>query len=146
MLIACDSNTEIAKSSKDDWQNKSIKYFWPKNFTSQYTDHGLKFASVTRQLYSTQTNACVQDCGLIVCPSEPWLAYAPDGVIIKYSRLFGLLEMKCPCNLPDIDIRSLQAKCKRFLCFNKQNVFLKNPNAYLHSVTSQLACLQLFFL
>ena len=37
--------------SKDDWQNKSIKYFWFKDFSSKYTNHGIEFEPEARECY-----------------------------------------------------------------------------------------------
>ncbi|KAK0178540.1 hypothetical protein PV327_007421 [Microctonus hyperodae] len=95
-------------------------------------NHGLKFESVARQLYFIQTDAFlyIRDCELLDCPSEPCLAYYPDGVINNYDELFRLLVMKCPCDIPNVDIRSLHAKCKRLLRFDEENIFLKNPHVF----------------
>lgn len=71
---------------------------------SKYTDHGMKIEPVARQIYSTQVKFYTQDCELLVCSSEPWLAYSPDGKVIKNGRLLRLLGIKCPYDSQDVEI------------------------------------------
>ncbi|KAK0171487.1 hypothetical protein PV327_011221, partial [Microctonus hyperodae] len=116
----CDStlSTNILNNStmelKDCCKKVYNKYVMCDNISQTAIEtngyHGVKFEPIARELYSTQTNACVQDCGLLVCPSETWLAYSPDGVVIKDGELFRLLEIKCPYDLTDVDIQSLKFK------------------------------------
>ena len=63
-------------------------------------------------MYAKETNLLVQECGLIVSDIEPWMAYSPDGVVIKDFQVFRLLEIKCPYELINTTNEILLKKCK----------------------------------
>lgn len=118
------------------------KYFWSKEFKNKYTIHGNKYESVARKLYIKTTALFVQECGLIVSKSEPWLAYSPDGVVIKNSRLWRLLEIKCPFELQDTEKETLLKKYK-FLCLVKDELKLKTRHQYYAQIQFGMALLDL---
>lgn len=41
--------------SDDQWETKSNNYFWPKQFSSKFTNHGIEFENIARDLYSQKT-------------------------------------------------------------------------------------------
>ncbi|EFA12075.1 hypothetical protein TcasGA2_TC006882 [Tribolium castaneum] len=82
--------------NKTDWENKSIKYFWPKKFSNKTTRHGIECEFLARQIYEKVEKVTVIQCGLIVPPQSPFLAYSPNGVVMKNMKPWKLLEIKCP--------------------------------------------------
>lgn len=82
-----------------DWSKKSSKYFSPKNFTSEYTDHGIACESAARKKFqdTVTEGEIVYTTGLIVSVKNPWLGYSPDGVIFQNGKPVSVLEIKCPC-------------------------------------------------
>lgn len=81
---------------KPDWTMKSSKFFNPTSFTSEYTNHGLKFEEAARKKFVSMTNKKVVEVGLIISQRNPWLAFSPDGVIFENGAPSELLEIKCP--------------------------------------------------
>lgn len=103
----------------DDWSSKAKKYFWPKNynlaikkydycqsryifilillkFSSKYIRHGIESEEEARECFKRKTNFDIIQTGLIICEKQPWLAYSPDGIIMKDGEPYRLLEIKCP--------------------------------------------------
>ena len=54
-----------------------------------------------REKYEEAQNAKVLECGLVVCPEQPWLACSPDGVILDSLGRPIVLEIKCPIRCQD---------------------------------------------
>lgn len=129
--------------SKGDWPEKARKYFWAKEFTSKYTDHVNKYESVARALYAKEKDVFIQECGLVVCHSEPWLAYSPDGVVMKNGELCRLLEIKCPFELQDTKRDTLLKKCKAYLSVNGRELRLKEKHQYYAQIQLGMAILKL---
>lgn len=84
--------------SGNDWENKSIKYFYPKNFTNKFIKHGIKYEAEARDVFKEKTGFMVTECGLIISHSNPWLGYSPDGIIMDEDKPVALLEIKCLYN------------------------------------------------
>ncbi|XP_044764327.1 uncharacterized protein LOC123320899 [Coccinella septempunctata] len=72
---------ELFTYSKNEWENKSKKYFYRGSLHNKYTKHGVKFESEPKEAFIAQTSFHVVDCGMVVSNSNPWLGYSPDGVI-----------------------------------------------------------------
>lgn len=126
--------------SKHDWENKSIKYFWPTEFKTKATNHGNKFEAEAREAYMNECLLHVEECGLIICKNEPWLAYSPDGVVIKDSKVYRLLEIKCPLDLQNTERGTLLQKCKYL---NQKEFSLKEKHQYYGQVQLGLTLLNL---
>ena len=124
--------------SKDNWSEKASKYFWNKEFKSKYTSHGVKYENIAREKYITEENKHVEECGLIVCISEPWLGYSPDGIVVKNGRPVKLLEIKCPYDLQSTEQEELVKKCK-FLRLEKGKMILKKKHAYYAQIQFGMA-------
>ena len=97
--------------------------------------------SVARNVYSKEANVFVQECGLIVSQSEPWMAYSPDGVIIENSDTFRLLEIKCPYDLENTIDNSLLKKCK-FLHMVNNNLNIRKKTTILWPNSVWHGCLK----
>lgn len=81
--------------SKNDWETKTVKYFYKHSFTNKFVKHGLKWESQARTVFKDQTKSGVFECGMVVSHSNPWLGFSPDGVIMENDRPHQLLEIKC---------------------------------------------------
>ena len=72
----------------------------PIPFRSSYTEHGIKYEAVARELYikdhlSHHNAHKYRESGLWVSPDKPWLAASPDGLISCKCCGDGVLEIKC---------------------------------------------------
>lgn len=127
--------------NKDNWPDKSLKYFWPQEFSNKYTKHGNKFESIARDVYKNETLSHIEECGLIISESEPWAAYSPDEIVCENST-FKLFEIKCPYELINTSDESLIKKCK-FLCVTNQELRLKEKHQYYGQIQFGITVLNL---
>lgn len=87
---------EIYTYSKNDWEKKCRTYFYPKHFSNVYTKHGIKYEPLAREVFQQNSGFSVLKVGLLICRSQPWLAYSADGILFQNGQPYGLLEIKCP--------------------------------------------------
>lgn len=80
----------------NDWAKTSAKYFWPKKFSSRYTDHGIQHENAARTAYEETIAGIVFVPGFIVSEKHPWLGFSADGIIMEEGKPTKLLEIKCP--------------------------------------------------
>lgn len=104
--------------------------------------HGNAFEGVAKEVYAKETGLYIQDCGLIVCESEPWMAYSPDGIVVKESTVFRLLEIKCPYQIENTENVTLLKKCK-FLHLEKNEIKIKKKHQYYAQIQFGMAVLNL---
>ncbi|XP_044754717.1 uncharacterized protein LOC123313774 [Coccinella septempunctata] len=126
--------------SKNDWEEKCRSYFYPKQFSSVYTRHGIKYEPLARDIFEKTTGLPVLKMGLIMCRSEPWLAYSADGIIFKNDEPYGLLEIKCPYkakNTSDV------VQCCRYILEENGVHVLKKRHKYFAQVQLGMAILNL---
>lgn len=83
--------------------------------------HGNTFEGVAKEVYAKEINLYIQDCGLIICESKAWMAYLPNGIVIKESTLFRLLEIKCPYQLENTESVTLLKEMQVFAFGKKWN-------------------------
>lgn len=133
----------LSTYSKENWPEKARKYFWTKEFKSKYTRHGNEYESVARIKYTKEYNLFVQECGLVVCKSEPWMAYSPDGIVIKDNQVLKLLEIKCPYELENTTDMILAKKCKHFLKLENNVLTLRKRHQYYGQIQFGMALLNL---
>ena len=105
--------------------------------------HGNEYEGSARAKYAKEKKVIVQECGLIVAMSEPWLAYSPDGVVIENSKACRLLEIKCPYELEDTSTEVLRKKCKKFLKVQGNQVTVRDKHQYYAQVQCGMALLNL---
>ncbi|KAJ8972267.1 hypothetical protein NQ317_004885, partial [Molorchus minor] len=86
---------ELYTYSKNQWEDKSTKYFYSKSFTNKYTKHGILYEGDAKEIFIEQTSFHVVECGMVVSHSNPWLGYSPDGIIFEGNKPIALLEIKC---------------------------------------------------
>ncbi|ENN81268.1 hypothetical protein YQE_02325, partial [Dendroctonus ponderosae] len=53
--------------SKADWSEKAKNFFWPKELSNKYVEHGLKYKSEALEEYKIITKYDVRQLGLIIC-------------------------------------------------------------------------------
>ena len=85
-------------NKKADWEQKSLKYFFPKPFKQTAAmKHGIEQEPNIRKAYEYTRNVKVVQLGLIVTAENPWLEYSPDGVTLDENDSPNkLMEIKCP--------------------------------------------------
>lgn len=87
---------EIFTYSRNDWDNKALKYFYPKSIIkNKYISHGLKYENDARRAFISLTGTDVREFGFVVPKNNIWLGYSPDGVIFEHDKPVALLEIKC---------------------------------------------------
>ncbi|KAJ8914642.1 hypothetical protein NQ315_015381 [Exocentrus adspersus] len=128
--------------SKEDWETKSSKYFWPKMFSNKYTKYGILFEKEARETYSKNLNRHVVTCGLIISESNPFLAYSPDGIIIENNVPIKLLEIKCPFKGQEVTAVSLFHSCS-YLKIENDRMVLNKKHTYYGQVQLGMAILNL---
>nr|XP_012234186.1 PREDICTED: uncharacterized protein LOC105678993 [Linepithema humile] len=127
-----------------DWNKKCDNILKPKNFKTEFTEYGKKFEAEARRAFAKGTNSEVVEIGLVISRLNPWLAYSPDGIIVKSDKPVALLEIKCPfigktANIENT-VNSLINKC---LQKKKENIVLKEKHWYYGQVQLGMAVLNL---
>lgn len=83
------------KNKNPDWPKKLSQYWETKNLNVKATKYGKDTEPLAFECYKLKHNPHVKKCGLVVHPTENWVAGSPDGVDCQSSVL---LEIKCPGN------------------------------------------------
>jgi hypothetical protein len=121
--------------TNSDWEKKSSHYFWPKSFTSKFTQHGVKFENRVRKLYAKISGQNITKCGLLTSEIEKWLGYSPDGIILDSKNYpFKLLEIKCPFKGAALDIIKLLDNLNYIIKFDDGTYQFKKKHAYYGQV------------
>lgn len=93
----CYSIFTYSNNKTPNWKEKSLQYFYPKNFKiTKEMKHGNKFEPCARETYAKEKGVQVTQIGLIVPSENSWLGYTPDGIIFKDGKPDKLIEIKCP--------------------------------------------------
>jgi hypothetical protein len=95
-----------------------------------------------RKEYERDTRSKVVVCGIFVSKKNPLFAASPDGVIISSGSLAqstsakGLLEIKCPFSLKDVDLNSMTtaASSQFFNCHEDGKLTLKQHHSYYFQI------------
>lgn len=132
-----------SKNKNPDWQQKSLKYFYPKEFTNKYVRHGLENEPLARQKYRETTKSTVIECGLVISIENPWIGYTPDGIIFDDKKPVKLLEIKCPFAGKISNIYDIVQKEKYITIDSSNNISLKTKHAYYSQVQFGMAVLNL---
>ena len=105
------------------------------NFYSGATSHGKKYESIAIQDYVTKTGNSVEQVGIFVSPTEPYLACSPDGIIKNESD--GLIEVKCPFTAKDREISPITVP---YLYENNKKLTLQESHPYHYQIQGALFC------
>ncbi len=91
---------KIAKGRRKDVR---IRYFVEDVKPNKGMEYGSSMEPTAREQYKILFKNEVEDCGLVVNSSLPWLACTPDGIILKNGQTI-VLEIKCPSSCEDSQI------------------------------------------
>lgn len=125
------------KTPKTDakWSLKASRYLWPKSFTNKFVKHGIQYESDAKHVYIKNTNQTILECGLVTNPSNPWLGYTPDGVIVDDKNVpVKIIEIKCPFKGKTSTISDLINDLK-YIIKNQDGSYSLKPN---HSYYAQI--------
>lgn len=121
--------------TNSNWETKSSRYFWPKSFTSKFTQHGIKFENIVREMYTKNTGQNVSKCGFLTSKIEKWLGYSPDGIILDSENYPSkLLEIKCPFKGETLDKRQMMDSLNYIVKSDKGIYELKKKHTYYGQV------------
>lgn len=103
-------------NKKPDWAKKINSYWNTKPLKVRAVKYGKDAENLAFECYKEMRNPLMKKCGLVVHPTESWIAGSPDGV----DPLTGtLLEIKCPVGVDAALADILQAQnVKRYLKTN----------------------------
>nr|CAI5817983.1 unnamed protein product [Callosobruchus analis] len=129
--------------AKDKWSTMTRNFFWPKPFTSRYTDHGIKYEKEALIKYTRSNNYKVIELGLVICKQLPWIAYSPDGVVMADGAPTRLVEIKCPYDGVDNDAINFIHTCAYLEINSGTGITLKTNHKYYGQVQLGMAILNL---
>ncbi|OXU17293.1 hypothetical protein TSAR_003240 [Trichomalopsis sarcophagae] len=126
------------------WKKKFQSTFAPKNYKTAAMEHGNLSESEARNAFRKVVNSEVVEVGLIVSRLNPWLAYSPDGILIKQNKPIALLEIKCPMAGKSAGIqKTVNSQMKKCLVQVGENIILKEKHAYYGQIQLGMAVLNL---
>jgi len=114
----------------------------PRPFTSKATSHGKIYEDVAVNLFneSRHNELNIQECGLFILPSHPYIGGSPDRLL----ALLSVIEVKCPYasrNLPinEINVPYLERDENNCLTLRKNHSYYYQIQGQL-LVTGRLYC------
>ncbi|XP_050513297.1 uncharacterized protein LOC114327559 [Diabrotica virgifera virgifera] len=128
--------------SKENWNDKIQKYFWPKGFSNKAMQYGISTEEEARLCYIKSTGYTVEETGFIIAKKHQWLGYSPDGIIMKDGRPHKLLEIKCPVIGQTKNSAALIVDCD-YLQIENHKVILKRKHPYYGQIQLGMAILNL---
>ncbi|XP_066586740.1 uncharacterized protein [Prorops nasuta] len=132
------------KRNDDEWLRKIDNTFVPKSFKSDVLDYGKGTEKEARNAFRKIFNCEVVEIGLVVSKTNPWLAYSPDGIIIKNKMPIALLEIKCPIKGKTTDIyTTVESQIKKCLFRDGENLMMKKKHQYYGQIQLGMAVLNL---
>ena len=140
-ITASNFYSAIANSVEPSSKIKSMFYL---QFYSASTEHGKYYESHVRPLYRHKIaqddfeSVIIDEPGLIVSKSHPYLAASLDGIVKCKGSSWGL-EIKCPSS----HYNSSLAKAlddKRFFLSRMKGVQLKRSHRYFYQIQAQMFC------
>ncbi|KYQ53351.1 hypothetical protein ALC60_07510, partial [Trachymyrmex zeteki] len=94
--------------------------------------YGSKNENSAREMYQNIGNVSVEQCGLVIHPSQPWLCASPDGLLMGDGKPLRVIEIKCPIsckNKPiigsdrEINVSYIQKTSTGFLELKKTHTY-----------------------
>lgn len=78
--------------------------------------------------------------GLIICQKNTWLAYSPDGIIMKNGKPYVLVEIKCPFKGKDRNIEeAIRLEFGKCLHFTEREIVLRKKHKYYGQIQLGMA-------
>jgi hypothetical protein len=116
--------------------------------SSKAIRHGQDCEDVARDQYveyqaNKHTSLSVEECGLFVDKHHPYLGASPDGLVTCKCCTEGLLEIKCPESLKNLNPIEAAKKSKQFVSGTTGSVSLKKDVncSYYVQIQGQMAVL-----
>lgn len=133
------------KRTDDEWINKFHKTCSPKDFRSQFTEHGKVTEQEARETFAKNLrNAEIVEIGLVVSKLNPWLGYSPDGIVVQEKKPIALLEIKCPFKGKTASIEgTVASQYNKCLSIEGENIVMKEKHAYYEQIQLGMAVLNL---
>jgi hypothetical protein len=135
-------------SSSDNYIVKGVLGLYGE-VSSKGIRHGQECESIARAEYvqyqgSRHTSLSVEECGLFVDKQHPHLGASPDGLVTCKCCSAGLLEIKCPETLKNLDPVEAAKQSKQFMCDTNGSVSLKKDAncTYYVQIQGQMAVLE----
>ena len=94
--------------------------------------HGVKHEVDGRKAFEDITGLTVKSSGLQICPTHPFIAASPDGLVGNNC----VLEIKCPYTGRESKIKP--GPMFPFLAFSGQNIILKKNSKYYDQIQGQM--------
>lgn len=138
----CYSLFTYSRNKNPNWQERSLKYFHPKPFSSQSTAQGILSEADARRKYESVQSVTVNQCGLVISINNPWLAYSPDGIVFEDNKPSRLLEIKCPVAGKKATAAEILPGTK-FLTMSEGKFTLRKKHAYYGQIQMGMALLNL---
>ncbi|KAJ8915296.1 hypothetical protein NQ315_014804 [Exocentrus adspersus] len=133
---------ELFTYSRENWELKSVKYFWPSNVNNKYTRYGLTFEKEARCEFVARTGMQVHEFGLMISDCNKWLGYSPDGVIYENEQPMALLEIKCIFAGATSTVGEA-LKTIKYLEYKNGKLCLRKRHKYYGQIQSGMAVLNL---
>ena len=147
----------IAKMKSNTKRSKKVKELLYSTFRgNKATHYGMDMEKVAQKEYITEqqqkkeVGLTVDDAGLFVCPTHPWLAASPDGLVQdphNSTHPLGLSEIKTPYTMRH---KTLAEACTTSAFYleqkhkvGKTTYRLKRRHDYYYQVQCQLHCTNL---
>lgn len=124
--------------SKDEWIKKINSTFNSSFKGNSDTFRGKICEDKAKVVYEKSTGHKVQELGLLILNTSPWLGYSSDGIANKNI----LLEIKSPKNDKNLDVQEL-LKTLPYIQFQENKPLLKNHHPYYGQVQLGLCLLAL---
>lgn len=122
-----------------DWKSKCDRFIEPKAFKTEATEYGNKYEHQAREVFKADyPNFKVIETGLVVSQVNPWMAYTPDGVMVKNGVIDSVLEIKCPLqgrsNTIEVVVENLVKSKQNCLIKEGENIFINKRHKYYGQV------------
>lgn len=131
------------KKKYPDWKKKCKDTSTPKAFKTEYTEYGKKTEEEARNAFRKSTNKTVIKIGLVMSRLNLWLAYFPDGVILKDQKPVALLEIKCPFKGKTRNIKKTVKSIKKMYYYKRGKYSIKKKHQYYGQIQLGMAVLNL---
>ena len=120
-------------TDRTDKQKLAVDLIKAKTFHSRATEHGIKFEKHAVKMYEKVNSVKVENCGIFVSPSMPFLGASPDGIVSDSL----IVEVKCPFVAKDKEITPLTVP---YLKAVGSGLELPCNHNYYYQVQGQLFC------
>ena len=140
-VTASNFYSAIVNSVEPSSKLKSLYY---SSFSSASTDHGKFYESHVRSLYRAKMiqdgydALIIDEPGLTVCKSIPYLAASLDG-IVKFKENSWGLEIKCPFSKYNSTLAEALDD-NNFFLIKKKDIQLKRSHPYYYQIQAQRFC------